>query len=247
PRGDGGGSRDRIARLGEPLGHTGRAGHDYDPRIEQQLARHERVRCQPEHAYSTWYGDHGVHAAVRGLAASDQSDWRAAAPCRSGRLSADDAIGGDSRFCGSGGRVDIAGGPSPVVAHAPGLPVPRSRRLALTAMACLTIAACHQGGGVGAAATESGWNGALTLRVVNHSWLDVTIFVLQGTHRERVGTATATSTTEFHLPLQHLTSADYRLFADPIGSRQTVRSEPLHAQDGDVVTWRLQADWAGLS
>ena len=143
--------------------------------------------------------------------------------------------------------MDIAGGPSPVVAHDPELTVPRSRGRRLALMACLTIAACHQGGGVGAAATESGWNGALTLRVVNHSWLDVTIFVLQGTHRERVGTATATSTTEFHLPLRRLTSADYRLFADPIGSRQTVRSEPLHAQDGDVVTWTLEDDLARSS
>src|SRR5438874_506024 len=119
PRVDRGASRGRVARLREALGHTGRAGHDYDPCIEQQLARHERVRCEPEHAYSTWYGDDGVHAAVRGLAASDQPDWRTAAPCRSNRLSADDAIGGDSRVCGSGGRVDIAGGPSSIVAHDP--------------------------------------------------------------------------------------------------------------------------------
>jgi len=38
--------------------------------------------------------------------------------------------------------------------------------------------------------------------------------------------------------------ADYRLFGDPIGSRQTIRSEPLHAQDGNVVTWTLEENLA---
>jgi hypothetical protein len=36
--------------------------------------------------------------------------------------------------------------------------------------------------------------------------------------------------------------AEYQLLGDPVGSRQTVRSEPLHAQDGDVVTWTLEDD-----
>jgi hypothetical protein len=120
-------------------------------------------------------------------------------------------------------------------------------RLALSVAAlCLTAIGCHQS--VGQSAAESGFNGALTLRIVNHSWLDVNVFVLQGTHRERIGTATATSTTEFHVPLRRLSSGgDYRLYADPIGSRQTVRSEALHAQDGDVVTWTLEDDLARSS
>jgi hypothetical protein len=101
---------------------------------------------------------------------------------------------------------------------------------------------------VGEAAAGSGFNGALTLRVVNHSWLDVNVYVMQGNHRERIGTATATTTTEFHLPLRRFSSGgDYRLFGDPIGSRETVRSEALHAQDGDVVTWTLEDDLAHSS
>jgi hypothetical protein len=121
-------------------------------------------------------------------------------------------------------------------------------RLALSVVAlCLTVGGCHQGVGQ-AAASEGSYNGALTLRIVNHSWLDVTVYVLQGNHRERIGTATATSTTEFHLPLRRLSSGgDYRLYGDPVGSRQTVRSEALHAQDGDVVTWTLEDDLARSS
>lgn len=115
-----------------------------------------------------------------------------------------------------------------------------SRWLTVRAIAlCLTSIGCRHGS-VGEAASQSSYTGALTLRVVNHSWLDVTVYLMQGTRRERVGTATATSTTEFHLALRSFASRDYQLFGDPIGSRQTVRSESLHAQDGDVVTWTLE-------
>lgn len=105
---------------------------------------------------------------------------------------------------------------------------------------CLTVAACHHAS-VGSAAAESGYNGQVTLRIVNHSWLDITVFLQQGTRRDRIGTATATATTEFHVALRRIESGgDYRLFGDPIGSRQGIRSEPLHAQDGDVVIWTLE-------
>jgi hypothetical protein len=119
------------------------------------------------------------------------------------------------------------------------------RWLALLGVLCLTTAGCHQGQSVGEAAAESSTGGEVTLRVVNHSWMDVTVYLQQGTHRDRIGTATATATTEFHVPLRRISEgADVRLFGDPIGSRQTVRSEPLHAQDGDVVTWTLEDDLA---
>jgi len=118
------------------------------------------------------------------------------------------------------------------------------RRFALfIALACLTATACHAS--VGSAAAESGYNGQVTLRIVNHSWFDVNVFLQQGTRRDRIGTATATATTEFHVALRRIAAGgDYRLLGDPIGSRQIVRSEPLHAQDGDVVTWTLEDNLA---
>ena len=83
------------------------------------------------------------------------------------------------------------------------------------------------------------------MKVVNHSWHDVTVYFLQGTHRERIGTATATSTTQTEVPVRRFSSGEeYRLLADPIGSREMVRSEPLHAQAGDLVTWTLEDDLA---
>jgi hypothetical protein len=125
------------------------------------------------------------------------------------------------------------------------MPRPTTRHLSLAiCLFCLTVLGCHRQS-IGDAARESSLNGAVTLRIVNHSWLDVNVYLQQGTHRDRVGTAAATSTTEFHVPLRVLSAgADYRLYGDPIGSRQTVRSEPLHAQDGDVVTWTLEDNLA---
>ena len=120
-----------------------------------------------------------------------------------------------------------------------------ARWLVVVSLGCLTVGACHHSSSVGAEAAESNYGGAVTLRVVNHSWMDVTVYLQQGTRRDRIGTATATSTTEFHVPLRRISEgADYRLFGDPIGSRQSVRSEPLHAQDGDVVTWTLEDNLA---
>lgn len=118
----------------------------------------------------------------------------------------------------------------------------------LAAAGLTTLGACHQRRSVGEAAAESGYNGAITLKVVNHAWLDITVYLLQGSRRDRIGVATATSTSTFHIPLRQLSAgAEYRLFGDPVGSRQTVRSEALHAHDGDVVTWTLEDDLARSS
>lgn len=84
-------------------------------------------------------------------------------------------------------------------------------------------------------------NGEITLVIVNHNWLDVAVYLVRGTARERVGTATAATTTQFVLPLRRLgAGGDFRLLADPVGGRRTFTSETLHGQDGDIVTWTLE-------
>ena len=123
------------------------------------------------------------------------------------------------------------------------------RRLTgIVAFGLTTLAACHHGHSVGAAAVELGYNGSVRLRVVNHAWLDITIYLVQGTHRDRIGVAPATSTSTFQIPLRQFgAGGEYRLYGDPVGSRQRVTSEPLHAQDGNVVTWTLEDDLARSS
>ena len=121
--------------------------------------------------------------------------------------------------------------------------MPRSiGSLGLLLLLVVAGAACRHGS-VGSKAADQSWNGAMKVRVVNHSWLDVNVYVVQGTRRDRVGTATATTTTEFQVALRRLSSGgEYRLLGDPVGSRTSVRSEPLYAKDGDVVIWTLEDD-----
>src|SRR5690348_15664046 len=119
---------------------------------------------------------------------------------------------------------------------------------ATIAALCLTTSGCHTHTSVGEAAAASSFDGSMTLRVVNHNWLDITIYLLRGTHRDRIGVATASSTTQFHIALRQLgAGAEYQLLGDPVGSRQTVRSELLHGSDGDIVTWTLEDDLARSS
>lgn len=118
----------------------------------------------------------------------------------------------------------------------------RGRALLLLGLVALALATagCRRGS-VGSRAADEGFNGEMTVHVVNHSWLDVTVYLVQGARRDRIGSATATTTTIFHVALRRLSSGgEFRLLADPIGSRTTVRSEPLYAQDGDVVIWTLE-------
>ena len=118
----------------------------------------------------------------------------------------------------------------------------------IAALGLTTLAGCHQSRSIGAAAAEAGTAGSITVRVVNHAWLDITVFLLQGTHRDRIGVATASATSTFQIPLRQFSAgAEYRLYGDPVGSRQAVRSEPLHAQDGDVVTWTVEDNLARSS
>ena len=123
----------------------------------------------------------------------------------------------------------------------------RLRALALSALFLGVAAGCHQS--VGARASEGSVpDGEVTVRVINHSWLDVTVYIVQGTRRERLGSATATATTTFTVALRRLANGgEYRLLGDPVGSRTSVRSEPLYAQDGDVVTWTLEDNLARSS
>ena len=82
----------------------------------------------------------------------------------------------------------------------------------------------------------------LTIRVVNHSRLDATIFLVHDGARERMGTVTAATTASFPLRARLLASGDFTLLAEPVGSRRSVSTERLSAAQGSIFTWTLDAD-----
>jgi hypothetical protein len=91
--------------------------------------------------------------------------------------------------------------------------------------------------------TATPTDGTVTIRIVNHNVLDMTLYVVHDSYRDRLGSVTAATTADFELPFRRLGAGrEFRLLADPVGARTPVRTEILHAQDGQLVTWTLETD-----
>ena len=83
--------------------------------------------------------------------------------------------------------------------------------------------------------------GEVFVHVVNRNRIDVIIYVSHDGIRSRLGLATASTTTDFILPLRTLGAGhEYRLIGDPLGVRIVITTETLVAQAGDEVTWSLE-------
>jgi len=87
--------------------------------------------------------------------------------------------------------------------------------------------------------------GEVSVRVVNRNRIDVMVYVSHDGIRNRLGLATASTTTDFTLPLRMLGAGhEYRLIGDPLGVRIVITTETLSARDGDEVTWSLEDSFA---
>jgi hypothetical protein len=85
--------------------------------------------------------------------------------------------------------------------------------------------------------------GEIALRVTNHNYLDVTVYVLHDGQRTRVGTVTGSSTQLFLLPMRLLGQGrEIQLLGDPIGSPAFARTETLIVQPGQYIDWTLETD-----
>ena len=87
--------------------------------------------------------------------------------------------------------------------------------------------------------------GEVSVTVVNRNRIDVMVYVSHDGIRSRLGLATASTTTDFTLPLRILGAGhEYRLIGDPLGVRIVITTETLTARDGDEVTWSLEDSFA---
>ena len=84
---------------------------------------------------------------------------------------------------------------------------------------------------------------SVPLRIENHNWLDVVIYVVHDGQRTRLGLATATSSATFSLP-EHLLGQgrEVRLLGDPVGGHGTVSTETIVVQPGQSIAWTLETD-----
>ena len=110
----------------------------------------------------------------------------------------------------------------------------RLSRLAVVALAmALPAAGCKS---TGAARSPSGQTGEAFVRVENRSMLDMTIYVVRGSERRRLGLVNALSTQVLQIPRVLISgSGVLRFMADPIGGSRTPVSEEIFVKDGDVV------------
>ena len=112
--------------------------------------------------------------------------------------------------------------------------------LGATALSCL---ACHPKlPDLGPAEQPSG---EISIQVINRNRIDVMVYVAHDGIRNRLGLATASTTTQFTLPLRILGAGhEYRLIGDPLGVRIVITTETLFGQPGDEVTWQLEDSFA---
>lgn len=111
--------------------------------------------------------------------------------------------------------------------------MPRLWSMVAVAAAVTVLAACAR---PGEQMEDISPEAETTVFVRNDRMLDVTVHLLRGALRTRLGTVTAHSSRSFVIP-GHLVAglAELRFLVDPIGERGMGTSEMIVAQPGDVI------------
>jgi hypothetical protein len=104
--------------------------------------------------------------------------------------------------------------------------------LAAGLIALLAAASCRSTGG----GAPAGQRSEAFVRVENRSMLDMTVYVVRGSERRRLGLVNALSTQVLPIPGVLVDGAGVlRFLADPIGANRTPVSEEIVVRHGDVV------------
>jgi hypothetical protein len=119
------------------------------------------------------------------------------------------------------------------------------RELHLPATAVLTALAIATSGcflGKNDSPAGAALVGDVPVQVVNHHWLDVTIYVIHDGQRTRLGVAGGSAETQMVLPFRLLgIGRDLRLYGDPIGSSERAITGSIVVQPGQFIEWLLES------
>ena len=99
----------------------------------------------------------------------------------------------------------------------------------------LLLVACSTGSSEDG--TPSPARGSATLEVQNRNFLDMTIYVVDGGQRQRLGVARGNATTSLTIPDRLIRggASSLRFLCDPIGSQGLPVSEEIMVEPGDTV------------
>jgi hypothetical protein len=101
----------------------------------------------------------------------------------------------------------------------------------MAVLAAALLAACGGARSGGAPAERT------VLQVDNRGFTDMTIYVVTGAQRLRLGTATGLRKTDMTIPPRLVgTARELQFLADPLGSNQQAISQSLYVREGDRVT-----------
>ena len=113
-----------------------------------------------------------------------------------------------------------------------------ARRLLWVCATVAALAACsHRPAGGAATNPDEGW----TLTVINHHWLDVSVYVMTDGSRSHVALVPATFTQSFEMPARMISNGRLIVLeANPIGANTTLRTDRISVQGGQRVEWTLE-------
>ena len=118
----------------------------------------------------------------------------------------------------------------------------RRRQAEATLSALVMTFGCFFGGKGKDSVDTPGPAADVPVQIVNHHWLDITIYVIHDGQRTRLGVAGGSAETRLELP-SHLLGVgrDIRLYADPIGSLDDAITEVIVVQPGQFIEWLLES------
>jgi hypothetical protein len=119
----------------------------------------------------------------------------------------------------------------------------------LSLLAALTLiplfAACHSPRPARPHGISSGSPPSPTVHVENHHWLDIVIYVEHDGQRSRLGTVTATTTTDFTLRRTQIgETGAIQLIAEVVGNPGTAATGTIVVRPDTRVNWTLQTNLA---
>ncbi len=90
--------------------------------------------------------------------------------------------------------------------------------------------------------TAPTYGSSIQVTVENHGWSDVSVYLLQGASRRRIGEVTSMGQRTFRVPGYLLeSSGQLRLMADPVGSQDVVVSDIAAVFPGQRFEWTIRS------